>query len=93
VILQPQTLTEWQDAADAAEAALCFHSARLYGLIDGGPTVNADRCAELLIGARDRGIQPRPDALERCMRAWMAVSRPAVLEAAPIKPEKRKVRA
>jgi hypothetical protein len=49
----------------AADALLQLESARLYGLIKGGPEVNADRCAEILQLGAARGFTPNPDAAER----------------------------
>jgi len=56
----PRNDEEWQEAADAAEASLVLVSARQYGLVSGGPQVNAGRCAGILKRARERGIEPRP---------------------------------
>jgi len=63
----PQNPEEWQEAVDAAEAMLLLDSARQYGLITGGPGVHVDRCLEVLAAGRDRGIVPRPDAIERVL--------------------------
>jgi hypothetical protein len=56
----PTTPAEWQEAADAAYFMLAVESARLYGLIEGGPEVNVERCDEILKEAAMRGITPRP---------------------------------
>ena len=40
----PKAPEEWQAAADAADALLRLDSARMYGLVTGGPEVDADRC-------------------------------------------------
>lgn len=61
----PVTPDEWQTAVDAAEALLRLESARLYGLVNGGPGVNAERCEQLLSAGRKRGIRPRSDCVER----------------------------
>jgi hypothetical protein len=47
-IKEPETAEEWQEAANAADFMLCVVSARIYGLITGGPSIDADRCIELL---------------------------------------------
>jgi hypothetical protein len=57
---------------DMAEACLALDSARLYGLVTGGPKVNVDRCEELLERGRARGTRPRKDAIERFMEALRA---------------------
>ena len=41
----PETLDEWQAAVDAAEALLVLDSMKQYGLIEGGPDTDLDRCA------------------------------------------------
>jgi hypothetical protein len=61
----PRTTVEWQEAVDAAEACLALESARMYGLVTGGPEVNVERAQALLINGGKRGIYPRPDAIER----------------------------
>jgi hypothetical protein len=68
----PKTTDEWQDAVDIAYACLHIHSARLYGLIHGGPRVNADRCAQVLELGKARKIFPRDGAIERFVAAWQA---------------------
>lgn len=58
-VAQPRSMADWQFAADAAMALLAFESARAFGLISGGPDVNADRCSRLLSQADARhGIRP-----------------------------------
>jgi hypothetical protein len=61
----PQTKEQWQEAADLAEFYLHLDSAQRYGLVTGGPDINFDRCEEILREARQRGIRPAPDAVER----------------------------
>ena len=57
---------EWQNAADAADALLEIDSARIYGLVTGGPEIDAERCWELVHRAKElHGIEPREDAVER----------------------------
>ena len=54
----PKTPAEWQDAVDAAEFCLLLDSARQYGLIEGGPVIHADRCAEILKRGKRKGYFP-----------------------------------
>lgn len=61
----PKTSGEWQDAVDAAHVLLLVDSARQYGLITGGPKVNVERAVQLLRHGKQRGIHPRPDAIDR----------------------------
>lgn len=56
----PSTRGGWQEAVDAANFLLLVHSARLYGLISGGPQIDVERCEEILRLGRDRGIVPQP---------------------------------
>jgi hypothetical protein len=64
----PATPDEWQNAVDAAHAMLALESARLFGLVQGGPTVNVEHCTKLLALGRQRGIEPKPDATEQLVR-------------------------
>lgn len=65
----PTTKPQWQAAVDAAHGALALDAARQYGLVTGGPKVDADRCAEILRLGKARGITPEPDAIERFISA------------------------
>jgi hypothetical protein len=55
----PQSPSEWREAVTLAEVLLDVDAARMYGLIRGGPPIDANRCLELLAGGRARGILPR----------------------------------
>jgi hypothetical protein len=68
----PQTPEEWQEAADLATFWLHVDAARAYGLVKGGPPVDADRCEALLAAARGRGVRPAPDAVERYTARMLA---------------------
>lgn len=63
----PKTPEEWQEAVDAAQVLLMILSARLYGLITGGPTANVARCEEILRKGRDRGIRPSPNCVQKAL--------------------------
>jgi hypothetical protein len=56
----PKTPDEWQLAVDAAEMLLLIDSARLYGLITGGPRAKVKRCEEILRIGREHGFTPGP---------------------------------
>jgi hypothetical protein len=71
-VLTPSTPAEWQAAVDAAHAATCLDSARQYGLVSGGPTVDVERCDELLRAGEARGIRPSRDAVERFVAGLLA---------------------
>lgn len=61
----PETDQEWQAAVDAAHFFLMLDSARLYGLVTGGPEVDTGRCEELIQEGAERGFVPSADAIER----------------------------
>jgi hypothetical protein len=63
-VRRPKTSVEWQEAVDAAHGALALDSARAFGLVKGGPTVNVDRCDKILADGRARGFLPRPNSVE-----------------------------
>jgi hypothetical protein len=71
----PRNATEWQEAADAAHAVLVIDSARMYGLVTGGPGINRERCEWILEQARRRGIRPAKDAPEKFLAEWQAQCR------------------
>jgi hypothetical protein len=54
----PQTSGEWQDAVNMAEFLLLIDSCKQYGLLSGGPVINAHRCAKMLKLGRARGVFP-----------------------------------
>ncbi len=61
----PRTPEEWQEAVDAAWAALALDSLVQYGLLEaegGGLSVNADRCREILERGLAIGITPAQEA-------------------------------
>ena len=67
----PRTNQEWHEAVDAAKGALVLESARMYGLVRGGPKVNIARCEEILLLGKKKGFQPSQDAVMRFMAAIM----------------------
>lgn len=71
---EPKTTEEWQEAVDIAHACLLLDAARQYGLVIGGPEVNADRCAQILELGKARKIYPREGSAERFVAAWQAQS-------------------
>lgn len=59
----PRTLAEWQYAADLAELALSLDAAKQFGLIEGGPVVNCDACADLIEAAAERWHRTRSSSV------------------------------
>lgn len=55
----PATLTEWQLAVNAARACLVLESARQYGLVTDGPSVDVTRCLDLLDRGKTQLIVPQ----------------------------------
>lgn len=64
-VVEPETREDWQEAVDAAKGALGLHAARLYGLVEGGPAVDVDRCRELINRGSDLGVVPSENSIER----------------------------
>lgn len=62
----PRTRKQWGDAADAAQFLLGLDSARRYGLVTGGPTIDVDRCVEIIEEAHRRKIRR---VCEHCQHA------------------------
>jgi len=58
MIREPHTGKELQIVAAGCEALLQLDSARLYGLVTGGPIVNVDRCEQLIARAKREGCSP-----------------------------------
>lgn len=71
----PQTPAEWQDAVNCAEACLLFESARLYGLVTGGLSIDVDRCEQILADGRARQVLPRHDGVDAHVAGLIAVGR------------------
>ena len=61
---QPQTRDEWQHATNLAHTLLLIDAARLYGLITGGPDIDAARCEEIIDRAQALGITPTDEMIE-----------------------------
>lgn len=68
-IAKVPTAEEWQDVVNAAAGALALHSARAYGLVKGGPKVDAERAQQLLLLGKQAGYVPAPDAIENFVAA------------------------
>jgi helix-turn-helix protein len=80
----PQTVDEWQAAVDGADFLLLIDSARQYGLIEGGPKANVDRCVEILTRGVDLGIFPSaPDRRRAWLGRWLRAQREGLGAAQP----------
>ena len=60
---------ELQEAIDVAEFLVLLDSARQYGLVDGGPELDEQRCELIRAEARRRGVQPAP--LDELVRRYI----------------------
>lgn len=60
---QPITPEEWQFAVDSANALLVLRRLLDHGLIKGGPSINVDRCTDMVRRGRERGIVPGRQAI------------------------------
>lgn len=64
----PKNNREWQEAADLAEVYLKIDSAHQYGLIEGAPDIDIERCEKILKLAARRHIKPDPEALTKYLQ-------------------------
>jgi len=55
---EPKSKREWQEAADLALFWLKVDDLRSYGVLRGGPVVNAEQCERIIAAAARRGIHP-----------------------------------
>jgi len=58
-VKDPETPSDWQNAVDAAGFYRLVADARMYGLLEGGPEVNIERCDELLRRGAALGFKPK----------------------------------
>jgi hypothetical protein len=87
----PETPAEWQDAVNAAEAALLLDSARLYGLVTGGPHVNVARCEVILARGKQRGVVPVEAGVDAHIHAIIAEGRTEVSHAVEARHEEQTI--
>lgn len=72
----PRSPDEWQAAVDAADFALLIDAAQQYGLVVGGPKVNAERCQDILAAGAEGGIFPSaPDRRRATIALWLWTER------------------
>jgi len=74
--VDPTAPQEWQEAVDSARVMLALASARFYGLVEGGPTVDVTRCEEILARGAALGYLPAPDAVERYIGGLVVGNQP-----------------
>lgn len=61
----PSTHAEWQEAVNLSDLLLRIESARAYGLVTGGPEVDAERCEDLISRGARLGVRPCWSEAER----------------------------
>jgi hypothetical protein len=66
-MFEPRTEEEWAEAADLALFFWRIHRGGHWGLIQGGPVIDEERCREILLRAETRGITPEAKDLERAL--------------------------
>lgn len=55
---EPKTPEQWQEAVDAAAACRAIADCKMYGLLEGGPTIDVRRCDDILARRRAKNILP-----------------------------------
>ena len=61
---EPATLEEWIEAGTLAHVYTMIHAARAYGLIEGGPDIDLERCESILEECTARDIDVSIDGQE-----------------------------
>lgn len=72
----PSTPEEWQEAVDAAAAGRALADYKMYGLVEGGPSINIARCDSILERGRCRGITPSRPALDLALALIDGINAP-----------------
>ena len=55
---------QWRDMMAAAEACLQIDAVRQFGLIEGGPEINAERCVSILETGKARGFTVHQETVD-----------------------------
>lgn len=71
---EPHTLREWQEAVDVAAAARAIADCMMYGLLEGGPEIDVDRCDEIIEAGLARGVQPSKPIVELALEMVTAIN-------------------
>ncbi len=66
---RPKTREQWQEAVNGASALLHLDAAQQYGLVTGGPVVNAARCRAVLSDGAALCIRPREAGVNDLIKA------------------------
>ena len=70
----PRTLTEWQEAVDAAAAARAIADCIMYGLLTGGVTIDVARCDAILERGARRGVKPSKPVTQLAVELVSAIN-------------------
>jgi hypothetical protein len=70
----PKTSEEWQQAVDSAAAARAIADCKMYGLLEGGPQININRCDSILRRGAKRGITPSRPVTDLALELVYAIN-------------------
>jgi len=70
----PKTTAEWQEAVDAAAGMRAIADCKMYGLIEGGPSINVERCDWILARGRRRNVTPSRSGKELAIELIAAIN-------------------
>jgi len=80
--VDPETPDEWRRACNLAVAMLRIDAARLYGLVRGGPEVDADRCADIIRRGKALGFFHHEADVMRIIRGLLGLGENAITASA-----------
>lgn len=66
----PNTPQEWQEAINRAVLFRALHASKFYGMVEGGPTIDIDRCDEIFAQAIAQGYRPNA-TLEQLLAGYI----------------------
>jgi hypothetical protein len=79
----PTTPAEWQNAVDAAAGLRAIADCKMYGLLEGGPSIDVGRCDELLERGRLIGCFPSRPAVDLALGLIALINSPPAEEQQP----------
>jgi hypothetical protein len=71
---RPRTRAEFQEAVDAAAGLRSIADCKMYGLIEGGPAIDVDRCDMMLEAGRVAGVFPSKPVSELALEMIAAIN-------------------
>jgi hypothetical protein len=73
---EPSTDVEWQEAVDAAYAAVLIDAAVSLGLLEAGPRIDLSRCLQLIRRGKGLGFSPQRAAVVRVIAVMVSGPHP-----------------